>query len=104
MAYPVFNAFALAAHASIFCGLQNSQAVIGMDLLHRRSGLKVFRGISEYLFIGRTVVEAVAITVDERDHIGRVFADQLKQLIPLSQLASNAVKLHVLVDGIEIEN
>ena len=53
--------------------------------------------------IGGAVVQPATIAIDERDHIGGVFADELKKLISLSQLAPNAVELQVLIDRVKVE-
>ena len=53
--------------------------------------------------IGGAVVQPAAIAVDERDHIGGIFTDELKKLIALGQLASNAVELQVLIDRVKVE-
>jgi hypothetical protein len=74
-----------------------------MNLLDRRSGLQLLRRIPEDLLIGGAVVQPATIAIDERDHIGGVFADELKKLISLSQLAPNAVELQVLIDRVKVE-
>ncbi len=53
--------------------------------------------------MGGAVVQAAAIAVDKRDHIGGIFADKLKKLISLRQLASNALKLQVLINRVNVE-
>src|ERR1700722_10380546 len=103
MAYSIFDAFTLAAHAGIFCCLQDSRAIVGMNLLQRRGSVQVLGRVAENLLIGGTVVQATAVAVDQRDHIGGIFADELKKLISFGQLAPNTVKLGVLVNGVEVE-
>ena len=103
MAYPVFHPLSLAARARFFRCLQNSWAIVRMNLLDGRSVFQLLGRIPKDLLIGRAVVQPTAIAVDERDHVGGIFTDELKKLIALCQLASNAVELQVLIDRVNIE-
>src|SRR5208282_2276933 len=100
VAYSVFHPLSLAAQAGFFCCLQYSRAIVGMNLLGRRSGFQVLGRIPEDLLIGGAVVQPATIAVDQRDHIGGILTDELEKLISLSQLASNALELHVLINRV----
>src|SRR5271157_4442507 len=74
-----------------------------MNLLDRRGPFQLLGRVPEDLLIGRAVVQPAAIAVDECDHIGGIFANQLKELIALRQLASNALELQILINRVKVE-
>ncbi len=45
----------------------------------------------------------MAVHIDDGDHVGGVFADQMKQLFPVDQLTTDSMNQKVLVDGVKIE-
>lgn len=53
--------------------------------------------------IGEAVIEPATLDIDHRNHIRRIFVDQMKQLFPFDQLPSYPVNLHLLIDGVDIE-
>src|SRR5580704_13030178 len=103
MAYSVLQPYSEAGLTGFFCRLQHSRAIIGVNLLERRSVLQILGRIPQNFLIGRTVVQSATVVIDERDHIGCIFADELEKLISLRQPTSNTVELPVLVDGVEVE-
>ena len=59
--------------------------------------------IAEHLFVGWTVVEALAVSGDDGDHVRRIFSDQAEQLLLRHQVHSKAVNLMLLVDDVNNE-
>src|ERR1022692_3485584 len=103
MAHSVLQPFSAAGLTGFFCRFHHSQAIIGVNLLERRSVLQILGRIPQNFLIGGTVVQSATVAIDERDHISSIFADELKELISLRQLTSNTVELQLLVDSVEVE-
>ena len=74
-----------------------------MDLIDRGAVAQFCGCIAENSFIGRAVVEPAVFTIHYRDHVGCVFSNELKQLVPLDQLPPDSLQLQVLVHRVEIE-
>ncbi len=74
-----------------------------MDLLNRRSIFQVFGRIPQHLLVRGTVVEPAAFAVHQRNHVRRVFADELKKLVTLRQLPADALQLKMLIDRVQVE-
>ncbi len=56
------------------------------------------------IFLIRDAVEDPApFQINDRNHVRRIFADQMKELFSFDQLAANPVDLQMLIDGVEIE-
>jgi len=103
VAYAVFEPFSPASETGFLGGLEHAVSVVGMDLFQWRGGVQLVLAIAEDFLIGGTVVEAMSVSVDYRDHIRGIFADELKKLITLGQLATNTLELQVLIDGVDVE-
>src|ERR1700687_6347145 len=78
-------------------------AVGRMNLLEPGRLLKFFRRIPKYFLIRDTVENPAPFQIDYRNHVRRIFADQMKELFSFDQLAANPVNLQMLIDGVEIE-
>src|ERR1700733_1333813 len=78
VANPVFETFASTGGVSFFGGLQHTRAIVGMHLIERRCGSQFSRSISQHLFVRGTVVQTMSLPVDQCDHVGGIFGDDLK--------------------------
>src|SRR5579862_481598 len=83
--------------------LLHSRAIVGMNLIYRRSRRQFFRTISKDFLIGRTVIEALSAAVYHRNHVLCIFRDELKDLFALGQPAADLLQLQMLVDGVDVE-
>src|SRR5689334_20552828 len=89
----VFELLSPAGAAGLGRSLLHPRAIIGMNLVHRRSRCQFFQTISQDLLIGRTVIEALSAAVYHRDHVRGIFRDELKDLFALGQLAADFLQL-----------
>jgi hypothetical protein len=71
--------------AQSFAGFSGSfedfEAVVGMNLLERGSFSQFRGGVSRDSFVGSAVVQASSFYVDQRDHVGGAFGDDLEELL-----------------------
>ena len=58
-------------------------SVIGMDLFEDGRGRQFGGRVAQDALIRRTVVEAVALGVDQGDHVGGIFGDDAKELFAI---------------------
>ncbi len=77
MTHAVFQPLPAAGDAGFRGGLSYAVTIRGVDLI---AGLRaqLFGGISQHSAVGRTVVQATPLAIDDGDHIGGVLADQVK--------------------------
>ena len=59
--------------------------------------------VAEDAEVGKAVVNAAAVHVDDGDHVGGVVADQVEELFALEKLSADAMDQKILVDGVKIE-
>ena len=55
------------------------------------------------MLVCRAVVNALSGAVHHRNHVRRVFGDQLKELVALGQPAPDALQLQMLIEGVNVE-
>ena len=92
----IFQTLSFASLTRLARGLENLEAIVGMDLFEGRS-LTQFRGrVTENSFVCGTVLETSSLDVDQGNHVGGVLGDDLEQLLILSGLAMNAINPHLL--------
>src|ERR1700722_5064949 len=70
-----------------------------MNLLKGRGLSKLGCRVAQNTFIGGAVVETLAFRIDQRDHIGGVFGDDLKKLFALPGLAPDVEDVELQVRG-----
>ena len=83
----VLEALADSALAGITRGFEHAHAVVGMDLLKRRGLAQLAGSVAEHALVRRAVVQAASFDVDQCDHVGGVFGDDLEDLVFLAELA-----------------
>src|SRR6202789_1715037 len=84
--------------ASFLRCFEHAKAIVRMDLFKRRSSAK-FRGrIAQDSLVCGTVVEAASLHIDQSNHVGGIFCDDLKQLFALLRLPMDLVDADLLVD------
>ena len=67
------------AGAASFAGrFQHFETIVGVDLIEGRSFSELRGGVAEDAFVGGAVVEAIALHVDQRDHVGGIFGHNLE--------------------------
>src|SRR5436853_7416309 len=103
MLYPVFQSLALAGGTGLARRFQHPGAIVGMNLFNRRSGLQFLRRVSEHVLISWTVVDSLASAIHDSDHVGGIFGDELKELVPVRQLSPDSLQLQVLIKGVDVE-
>src|SRR6266436_5855682 len=72
VAHSVFDSSAKTALPRFGGCFEHPRFVLGMDLFERRCDLQFLRAVSENPLVRRTVVEAIAVVIDHRDHIGGI--------------------------------
>lgn len=58
-----------------------------MNLLESQSAREFRGGVSENPLVGRTVVQAAPFHIDEGDHVGGVFGDDLEEFLAMGGAA-----------------
>src|SRR5712671_6959150 len=99
----VFQPFSPAGIASLLGSLEDTRAIVRMNLIRGGSGCQVLRTVSKNFLIRRAVIEALSVAIDHGDHVRGIFRNQLKELFALGQLAADPLQLPLLVDGIDVE-
>ena len=74
-----------------------------MNLFERRGFQQFLRAVAKNPLVRWAVVEPLPVGVHHRDHIGRILADQPKELLAANQLLTNSVNLQLLVNRINVE-
>lgn len=69
-----------------------------MDLLEGRGFRQFRRRIAQDSLVRGAVVKPMSFDVDQRDHVGRVFGDDLEQFFAFLRLPYRAVHAELLVD------
>jgi len=96
VAQTILQAFADAGGPGFACGFQDFEAVVGMDLFEDGRGCQ-FRGrVAQDTLIRRAVVEAMALGVDQGDHVGGVFSDDAKELFAIRSASVGEVDPELL--------
>jgi hypothetical protein len=91
VAETILQVLADASGAGFAAGFEDFETVIGMNLLEDgRAGEFVGR-VAQDFFIGGAVVEAVALGVDEGNHVGGVLGDDAKELFAIAGAAVDEV-------------
>ncbi len=103
MAKTVLQRFAYSGAPRFLGSFDDAVTIVRVNLLERRRGLQLLGRISQRLLIRNTVVKPLAFHIYNRDQVGRVLTDQVKQFFPFDQLSANAVDQKVLIDGVEIK-
>ena len=78
--------------------LQHLEAILRMNLLERRCLPQLSRGISEDSLVCGTVVKSVSFDVYQRNHVRRIFRDDLKQLFALVGLPPDPIDAQLIPD------
>ena len=91
VAKAVFQSFSDTRAAGLRSGILNALTIIGVNLLETRRGLQFFLRISQNLLIRHTVENPLPVHIDDGDHVGGVFADQVKQLFPINELTADSM-------------
>src|SRR5579863_2330664 len=99
----VFEGLPLSRAARFGTGFLHIRAIFRVDLLKARGVFKFFGRVAQSSFVGDAVVDAIAVHIDDGDEVGGVFADEPEELFALEQLATDAVDLKLLEDGVEVE-
>ncbi len=87
----VLQAFANTRGAGLAGGVEDFEAVVGMNLLKDRSVGEFGGGVAEDALIGWAVVEAMAFGVDQGDHVGSVLGDDAEQFVAIGGTAVGKV-------------
>ena len=58
---------------------------------------------TRYSLIRKAVENPAAFQIHDGNHVRRILADQVEELLSFDQLPANAMDLQVLIDGVEIE-
>ena len=103
MAQTVLQRFSYSGAPRILGGLLDAVTVIGVNLLERRGGLQFLWRVSQGLLKGETVVELPAFHIYNRDHVGGVLTDEVKESFPFHQLPADPIDQEMLIDGVKIE-
>src|SRR5712692_9910624 len=74
-----------------------------MNLIDGGTAAQFLGGVPEHLLIGRAVIKPSASTIYHCDHVRCVLSDELEQLVPLSKLATDTLKLKVLVHLVDVK-
>src|ERR1017187_10999736 len=93
VAHSVLNGASHAARSRFFRCVSHQLTVIGMNLFERRRAFKLLGGVAKDPLVRGAVVETFPIGVDYGDHVGRIFADQLEELLALNQLVPDSKNL-----------
>ena len=83
VAHAVFQALAAAGATGLLGRVQDLLLVVGMDLIQGGGALQFFFRISQHLLVGWTVIEPLAVVVDDGDHVGGILGDQFEELIAM---------------------
>ena len=75
---------------------QHLETVVGMNLLKGGSLPQFGRGIAENALVSGAVIKAASFDVDQGNHVGGVFSDDLKQLFAFFRLPANPIDEELL--------
>jgi hypothetical protein len=97
MAQAILQALADAGGACLAPCLQYLETIVGMDLFEDRSLAEFARRVAQDPLIGRAVVEAMPLGVDQGNHVGCDFGNDAKQFFallraPMSQIDPNILR------------
>ena len=93
----VLESLANAGFARLARGLKHPETIVRMNLLEGRGLAQFCRRVPQNLLVGRAVVETAPFHVDQRDHVRRVFGDNLEKLFLGFCLALDPVETQLLV-------
>src|ERR1700733_4385693 len=99
----VFDAAPNAAASCLFSRFGDPRLIFGMNLGVGGSIRKFGRGVAEYFFVGRTVVDALSVRCDHGNHVRRIFGDEAKELFAFNKPDAKAVNLKLLVEDVDDE-
>ena len=104
MAHPIFHLLALSGAIRLFCRSLFHAVLVGwMNLIESRTAIQFLGRISEHFLVSGTAIDSLPVMIDDRNHVGGIFSDQLKQFVAIRQLPSHPLQLQVLVHGVDIE-
>ena len=99
----IFHSSAHSRAARIIRGINHSLAIVLMDLLESRRLAQFLLRITKHFLVGRTVVEPLAVCIDNGNHVRRILADQPEKLLSFGQLLAESGELHLLKHHVNIE-
>ena len=80
----ILQALADAGGACFAAGFENLEAVVGMNLLKDGRASEFLGRVAENFFVGGAVVKAMALAVDQGDHVRGVLRNDAEQLFAIT--------------------